>query len=115
MTSGEFKLRLGDWSYVLRQDPTSGELEVVSRALVGVVQKAVEYVKAEASAVVADVPLTVVEQRRSACRECESVKKVDLEANWYCKSCGCPEWERSRLQVKWEMPAAKCPLGKWPE
>jgi len=35
------------------------------------------------------------------------------EDKWFCGKCGCPRWDRSRLQVKWEMPGATCPLGKW--
>lgn len=112
MNPGEFKLKLAGWEYVLRQDPTSGELDVLEVRRVGLVEKAAEYVRAEASAVVKTVPLDQLAERRQACTACESAKVVDGQT-WYCKACGCPEWERSRLQVKWEMPAAKCPLGKW--
>jgi hypothetical protein len=107
------KLRIGDWEYSFEHDNDSGELTVHGGQRLGLVRKAVEYAKAEVSGLVGKVELPVLEARKSACGECESVKKAG-EEEWYCKSCGCPEWERSKLQVKWGMPAAKCPLGKWP-
>jgi len=109
--------RIGDWEYPFEHDNESGELTVHGgKRVSGVknfVRKTVEYVQAEASGLVGKVELPVLEARKSACGGCESVKKAG-EEEWYCKSCGCPEWERSKLQVKWVMPAAKCPLGKWP-
>jgi hypothetical protein len=113
MIGDEFKLKLGNWSYVLKQDPTSGELSTVRLERIGLVQKAVEYAKAEVSALVKDVPLPQLQARMEACATCES-REVDGGA-WYCNSCGCPKWNRSRLQAKWEMPAATCPRGKWPQ
>jgi hypothetical protein len=107
-----FKIKSLGWEYQMEQDPESGEMLVSGQRRVGAIEKAVEYAKAEASALVRNVPLPVVEARKAACFGCESLE-VDGE-NWYCKSCGCPRWERSRLQVKWELPAATCPLGKWP-
>lgn len=107
-------ITLGKWSYRIEQDQTSGELKVLEYDKVGVLQKAMAYARAEASKLAGPVALPILEQRKAACDGCESAKKVE-EGTWYCKSCGCPEWERSRLQVKWEMPAATCPLGKWPE
>lgn len=109
----KFNIRVGSWKYLLEHDPTSGGLSVVESKQVGLVEKAVEYAKAEASALVKDVPLPQIQARMEACAMCES-REVDGGA-WYCKSCGCPKWERSRLQAKWEMPAATCPLGKWPQ
>lgn len=107
------KLRFHGWDYLLAQDPVTGDLSVASKSKVGLVDKTVQYLRAEASGVLGNVSLPVIEQRKSACFSCESLE-VDGE-NWYCKSCGCPKWERSRLQVKWEMPAATCPLAKWPK
>jgi len=111
MNPGEFKMSMSGWSYLLRQDPTSGELTVLETTQVGLVQKAVQYAKAEASGLVGSVKLSVLQQRRDACASCEKLE--DDQGNLYCKACGCPKWERSRLQVKWELPAATCPLGKW--
>jgi hypothetical protein len=108
----EFKISSGMWTYVLRQNMETGELSVISSEKTGIVRKAMEYAKAEASALVGSVPLPVIETRKAACFGCEGLE-VDGDA-WYCKNCGCPKWERSRLQVKWEMPAVTCPLGKWP-
>ena len=108
-----FNLQYNDWKYNLSQNSENGELKILSFERVGLVRKAVEYAKAEVSGLVGEVELPVLEARKTACDGCESVKKAG-EEEWYCKSCGCPEWERSKLQVKWGMPAAKCPLGKWP-
>lgn len=106
-------MKIGKWVYEFEQDLETGEMAVLGhKPVIGFVQKAAEYVKAEASRALGPTSLPVQGQRREACGGCESCKKAD-DANWYCKSCGCPEWERSRLQVKWEMPAATCPLGKW--
>jgi hypothetical protein len=107
----QLKINLNGYTYKIAQDPETGALEVKEWSKQGLVQKAVEYAKAEASALVKDVPLPQLQARMEACATCES-REVDGGA-WYCKSCGCPKWERSRLQVKWEMPAATCPLGKW--
>ena len=107
------QVKFNGWQYNLQQNVETGELTVLDTKRVGLVQKAVEYAKAEASALVKDVPLPRLQARMEACATCES-REVDGGA-WYCKSCGCPKWERSRLQVKWEMPAATCPLGKWPQ
>lgn len=107
-----FKLKIRNWSYEFTQDDETGELNITSKSRISVVQKAAEYVKAEASSLVASVPLPQIELRRSACESCDTCRKA-ADDEWYCQSCGCPEWERSRLQVKWEMPAATCPLGKW--
>ena len=107
------QVKFNGWHYNLKQNAETGELTVVDFNRIGFVQKAVEYAKAEVSALVKDVPLPQLQARMEACATCES-REVDGGA-WYCKSCGCPKWERSRLQAKWEMPAATCPLGKWPQ
>lgn len=106
-------VQIGSWKYDIQHDEETGSLAILGARRIGVIQKAVEYAKAEVSGLVGKVELPVLEARKTACGECESVKKAG-EGEWYCKSCGCPEWERSKLQVKWGMPAAKCPLGKWP-
>lgn len=107
------QFKINGWSYRFDQNAETGELRVIDCSKVGFASKAMDYVKAEASALVSSVELPVIDQRRDACSSCES--KEEDQGNWYCKSCGCPKWERSRLQVKWEMPAATCPLGKWPK
>jgi hypothetical protein len=109
----QITLHLNNYTYKCEQNLETGALEVREWSKQGLVQKAVEYAKAEASALVKDVPLPQIQARMEACATCES-REVDGGA-WFCKSCGCPKWERSKLQVKWEMPAATCPLGKWPQ
>ena len=108
----KIRINLGGFYYELLQDLETGALEVESVSKECFLKKVVSYVKAEASGLVGSVTLPVLDQRKAACDTCESRKLVGSD-EWYCKSCGCPEWERSRLQVKWEMPAATCPLGKW--
>jgi hypothetical protein len=107
-------LNLGKWSYELEQDEETGQMEVLRHSPIGLLQKAKSYVRAEVSGLVGSVSLPVLGQRQATCESCESLKIVKSD-EWYCKSCGCPEWERSRLQVKWEMPASTCPLKKWTE
>jgi hypothetical protein len=107
------QFKMNGWTYRAEQNVETGEMTIVDRSKDGFIQKAVEYAKAEASALVSNVRLSVLQERRDACASCESLE--DDQGNLYCKSCGCPKWERSRLQVKWEMPAATCPLGKWPK
>lgn len=109
----KISLNLLGFTYTVEIDESTGAMTVLSHRPVGLVEKAKEYVKAEASGLVRSVPLTVVEGRKAACFGCDQMEQ-DGE-NMYCKACGCAKWERSRLQVKWEMPAAKCNLGKWPE
>jgi hypothetical protein len=112
MAEKQMKLIINGYAYQMVQDTSTGELRIDSFQKHTIAQKAVEYVKAEVSRVAGPTSLEVAQGRRAECEGCESCKKTD-EDNWYCKSCGCPEWERSRLQVKWEMPGATCPLGKW--
>ena len=107
-------IRLGSWEYEIEHDDETGSLAIHRVKRVGLVRKAVEYAKAEVSGLGGSVELPVLDGRRVACDGCESARKAG-EEEWYCKSCGCPEWERSKLQVKWGMPAATCPLGKWPQ
>lgn len=109
------KLELGNWVYEINHDDETGSLEVVSVTRRSTIEAVKNYLKAEASMVLGGkVPLEVLDQRKAACDGCESANKK-AEGEWYCKSCGCPEWERSKLQVKWEMPGATCPLRKWPK
>jgi hypothetical protein len=108
----QIRFHLNGYTYKSTQNIETGELEINEWSKQGIVQKAASYIKAEASGLVGSVSLPVIEQRKAACDTCESRKLVGPD-EWYCKSCGCPEWERSKLQVKWEMPAATCPLGKW--
>jgi hypothetical protein len=110
----KIRINLGGFYYELLQDLETGALEVERVSKEGFLKKVASYVKAETSGLVGTVSLPVLGQRQGACESCESLK-IAKSDEWYCKSCGCPEWERSRLQVKWEMPAATCPLGKWTE
>jgi hypothetical protein len=108
-------ITISGWRYQIDMNKETGDLIVIDKAKVGLVEKAVGYAKAEVSRVVqGPVSLDVVGQRKEACNGCEGVDKR-AEGEWYCDRCGCPKWDRSRLQVKWEMPAATCPLGKWPK
>lgn len=76
--------------------------------------KVVSYLKAEASKIrKGSVDKELQEQRLAACKSCperDSTPKGD-----FCKACKCPYWRRSELTVKTTMPAATCPLNKWPK
>jgi hypothetical protein len=78
-------------------------------------QKAVSYVKAEVSAIVSSISDGDVERRLEACRNCPQLmmSPKEGEVGW-CKACGCGNGGRAELTVKTKMPAAKCPLNKWP-
>jgi len=106
------KIQIKQWIYELEQDPETGELKVLAFRKAGLFKKASDYIKAEASLLTSTLPEPDLKIRKQACDSCDSCRKAG-DQEWYCKSCGCPEWERSRLQVKWEMPGATCPLGKW--
>lgn len=118
----ETEITISGWRYKISQDPKTGLLRINSIMVdsgdaktSGLVGKAAEYAKAEASLVLqGPVSLEVIGQRKAACDGCEGCDKR-AEEEWYCNRCGCPKWKRSQLQVKWEMPAATCPLGKWPQ
>ena len=53
-------LNLGKWSYTLEQDEETGQMEVLSHAPFGLLNKAKAYVKAEASGLVGSVSLPVL-------------------------------------------------------
>jgi len=108
-------LMLNGFKYEVTQNFETGELKVLSFGKYTPLNKVSDYARAEASKLVSGpVGLPILEARRAACEGCEGCDKK-AEGEWYCDKCGCPKWDRSRLQVKWEMPAATCPLGKWPE
>lgn len=108
-------ISIAGWKYSVELNQETGELKVLTHERLGLVEKAAEYAKAEASRVLhGPVSLEVIGQRKAACEGCEGCDKR-AEGEWYCDRCGCPKWKRSQLQVKWEMPAATCPLGKWPQ
>lgn len=71
-------------------------------------QKAVEFGKTITSGV-ADPE--VVQHRLEVCDTCEFCKKEG--DNWYCNTCGCPNWKLSELHVKTKFINLKCPKGKF--
>lgn len=77
--------------------------------------KAVSYAKAEVSLLTQFISEEEVQRRLAACRECPKLQAsaVEDEVGW-CKACGCGKNRRAELTVKARMPAAKCPLKKWP-
>lgn len=112
MTERKINLILNGFKYETYQNLETGDLRIETVERYGIAAKAADYLKSEASRLSGSIPLDLLESRKSACSDCDScVKSGDQE--WYCKSCGCPQWERSKLQNKWQMPAASCPLGKW--
>jgi hypothetical protein len=86
---------------------------VVKKSLV---EKGASWTKAEVSKLLkGSVSEEELEARLSACRGCSELDRSSNpdEIGW-CKACGCGKWKRAELTVKGQMPAATCPLGKWP-
>lgn len=77
--------------------------------------KAISYIKAEVSAVTSTITDDEVAARLDACRSCSSLtpSKEQGQVGW-CNSCGCGQGRRAELTVKSRMPAATCPLNRWP-
>lgn len=81
------------------------------------VQKAVSYVRAEASQVIqGSVGDALYEERIRICQACPRMKKaVEPGKVGWCQACGCSESARAELTVKARMPQAKCPVNAWPK
>lgn len=79
-----------------------------------IVQRAVSWAKAEASAIVSSIADEEYALRIAACKSCDSLEPRPDPQVGFCKSCGCGNNPRAELTVKGKMPAAKCPLSKWP-
>ena len=79
-------------------------------------KKAVSYLKAEMSAIFSSISDADVQARRDACTSCPRLKKseIDGQIGW-CTACGCGTGPRAEITVKSKMPAATCPLDKWPK
>lgn len=93
-----------------------GEPVGVRKFLQDQAAKALGYAKAEASLILeGPLPEEEYQARISACRACPHLdpSTEDSAVGW-CKSCGCGKNVRAELTVKARMPAAKCPIGKWP-
>jgi len=77
--------------------------------------KAVSWAKAEFSRV-AEGPLTgdALKARLDACRACDRLDAREAPQVGFCKSCGCGQNPRAELTIKATMPAATCPINKWP-
>lgn len=72
------------------------------------------YLAAELSRLVRGPAAASLQERRlAACRACPHREEVPGEGE-FCTQCGCGRRRRAELTVKTSMPAAKCPLGKWP-
>jgi hypothetical protein len=106
--NGEKVVRPGEKEFQASQSKT-----VVKKSLV---EKGASWTKAEISKLLkGSVSEEELEVRLSACRNCPELDKSDNpeELGW-CKACGCGKWKRAELTIKGSMPAATCPLGKWP-
>lgn len=109
------KIAIGNWMYEFEQDEETGDIKILRQSTIrkkSLLEKTASYLKAEASVITQSISLEQIEARKQACADCESCDKQS-DDNWYCNSCGCPKWERSKLQNKWRMPAVTCPLNKW--
>lgn len=111
------KIGIGKWIYHLEQNEETGELKVlgfkeVEHPTKNFVEMAASYIKAEASRFTQSISLEQIQERKAKCESCEKCDKQS-DDRWFCNSCGCAKWDRSRLQVKWEMPLSTCPLNLW--
>lgn len=81
----------------------------------GFLARAASYIKAEASMAIAG-PLNdaAYNQRIDTCNACTSLQREPAPLVGWCSSCGCGTGARAELTIKGRMPAATCPLGKWP-
>lgn len=52
--------------------------------------------------------------RIAACSTCPELDAVAAPQIGWCKKCGCSRNARAELTIKGRMPAATCPLNKWP-
>lgn len=109
------KIVINGWIYEYDQNQETGDLKITIHSNINpksLLEKAASYIKSEASLITHSISLEQIESRKQACSNCDSCDKKS-DDTWYCKSCGCPQWERSKLQNKWRMPAATCSLNKW--
>ena len=91
-----------------RQDPEPKPKSLIS--------KAISYLKAEASAIISSIRDDEKAARLSACKNCDRLKPSPVEGQiGWCGACGCGMGKRGELTTKAAMPAASCPLGKWPK
>jgi hypothetical protein len=77
------------------------------------IKNAASWFKAEASALVRELPADQYQARLSVCRSCEFLDARQDPQVGFCKACGCGENARAELTIKGKMPAATCPRGKW--
>jgi hypothetical protein len=79
------------------------------------ISQAIQYAKAEVSRVVlGPVAPERVKARLEACRGCEHRQVVEGKGE-FCGRCGCGQRSRAELTIKSRMPAATCPIGRWPK
>lgn len=58
-------------------------------------------------------PKPAAAARLEACRSCEHRQVVEGKGE-FCGRCGCGTRRSAELTIKVTMPAATCPIGKWP-
>ena len=95
---------LGTCRKCLQQSPQTVEAR-------GILAQAVSWVKAEASGLIAECPLEIVEQRIAECRGCQYL--IAGNPVGHCKRCGCGNRDSAELSRKARLPAATCPIGRW--
>lgn len=78
--------------------------------------RAASWMRAEASAIISgQLDGDALEARLSACRSCHRFEAAqDAAQVGWCSACGCGKRARAELSVKATMPAATCPLDRWP-
>jgi len=78
--------------------------------------RAASWMRAEVSAIVGGaLEGDALEARLDACRSCHRFEAAaDAQQVGWCTACGCGKRARAELSVKARMPAATCPLDRWP-
>jgi|688.fasta_scaffold193904_4 hypothetical protein len=81
-----------------------------------IIERAASWAKAEASQLMqGPVSSEEYDARIAVCALCPELDAAPAPKVGWCKKCGCARNSRAELTIKGRMPAAKCPLDKWPK
>lgn len=98
--------------YLEDRKAQQSEVPIAGRSLMA---KAFDWAKAEASLLTqGPLPDDAYAARVAACRACDQFDPREAPQVGWCKACGCGQNARAEMTIKGRMPAANCPLDKWP-